>query len=150
MKKGKLSTIILAIFFIALGAVMLLGNILGGQIFTYIVGGAAIAAGILMFIQEKSLVKKLGWLLLAIFLIVFGVFKLEVLNFSFFTYIVGGLGIASGVILLFTTKKVFKHLGLLLTACAAIAIGLSAFEPAIGIVAGIIAAVAGVLLLLGK
>ncbi len=96
--------------------------------------------------------KRIGIILLAIYLIVAGV--AEFVSFPYQEYIAGGLAIAAGIVILLNRRSLKKssRLGIILLAITLIAVGLIEFvglPPMAGTVAAILEIVTGVILLLG-
>ncbi len=151
MKKEKLAFLVLGIYLIARG---LLALIRGFSSLGIVVDILAIAAGVLvLFAYGRRIKKQLGWLLAAIYLIAEGVISLISLSFTGLGVIMAVLALAAGVGLIFTTKKITRHLGILLFAIFLIAVGLIHFVTLgfdLVLVVAILAIAAGVLLLLNK
>ncbi len=151
MKNDKLANLVLGIFLIAYGLIALVS---GFGSLAVVVDILAIAAGVLILIAHgKKITKQIGWLLAAIYLIALGLSNLIALSFSGFPVIMAVLAIAAGVMLIVTTKKITKKLGLLLFAIFLIAVGVLHFVTLgvnLGLVLAILAIAAGVLLLIGK
>jgi hypothetical protein len=151
MKKEKLAFLVLGIYLIARGLLIL---IRGFSSLGVVVDILAIASGVFVLLAYgKRFKKQLGWLLAAIYLIAVGVISLISLSFTGLDIIMAVLALAAGVVLILTTKKITKHLGVLLFAIFLIAVGLLHFLTLgidLGLVIAILAIAAGVLLLLDK
>jgi hypothetical protein len=151
MKKGTLGTLMLGIFLIAFG---LLGLISGFASLSIVVDILAVAAGVLLIVASgKKIGKNVGLLLAAIYLIALGLISLLSFRFNGLDLIMAILAAAAGLVLLFTTKRITKFLGVLLFAIFLIAVGLLHFLTLgvnLDIVVQILAIAAGVLLLIGK
>lgn len=148
MSRNKLTLIVLGAFLILSGLVGLVGG-LGGL--GLVIAILAIAAGILILIYTPGTSNRIGWILAAVYLIVWGL--ISILNFSFpsMGIVMAILALAAGILLVVQMGRIKGRVGFLLFFIWLILIGLVGLVSlgGLGLVIDIVALAAGILLILG-
>jgi hypothetical protein len=148
MSRKKLTAVVLGAFLILSGLAGLISG-LGGL--GLVIAILAIAAGVLILAFTPGVSFRVGWLLAAIYLIVYGL--ASILNFSFsgMGTVMAILALAAGVLLLIRIGRTRANIGYLLFFIWLILVGLVALVSLgpLGIVIDILALSAGILIIAG-
>jgi hypothetical protein len=148
MSRIKLTTLVLGAFLVLSGLAGLVSGLGGLGLVTAIL---AVAAGVLILAYTPGVSFRIGWLLAAIYLIIYGLANILSFSFSGMGTIMAILALAAGVLLLIRMGKVLARFGYLLFFIWLILVGLVALVSLgpLGIVIDIIALVAGILIIVG-
>ena len=148
MIKKKITAVVLGAFLILSGLAGLVSGLGGLGLVTAIL---AVAAGVLILAYTPGVSFRIGWLLAAIYLIVYGLASILSFSFSGMGTVMAILALAAGVLLLIRMGKVLARFGYLLFFIWLILVGLVALVSLgpIGIVMDILALVAGILIIVG-
>jgi len=148
MIKKKITAVVLGAFLILSGLAGLVSGLGGLGLVTAIL---AVAAGVLILAYTPGVSFRIGWLLAAIYLIVYGLASILSFSFSGMGTVMAILALAAGVLLLIRMGKVLARFGYLLFFIWLILVGLVALVSLgpIGIVMDILALVAGILIIAG-
>jgi hypothetical protein len=148
MSRKKLTAVVLGAFLILSGLAGLISG-LGGL--GLVIAILAIAAGVLILAFTPGVSFRVGWLLAAIYLIVYGL--ASILNFSFsgMSTVMAILALAAGALLLIRIGRTRANIGYLLFFIWLILVGLVALVSLgpLGIVIDILALAAGILIIAG-
>jgi hypothetical protein len=148
MSRKKLTAVVLGAFLILSGLAGLISG-LGGL--GLVIAILAIAAGVLILAFTPGVSFRVGWLLAAIYLIVYGL--ASILNFSFsgMGTVMAILALAAGALLLIRIGRTRANIGYLLFFIWLILVGLVALVSLgpLGIVIDILALAAGILIIAG-
>jgi hypothetical protein len=148
MSRIKLTILVLGAFLVLSGLAGLVSGLGGLGLVTAIL---AVAAGVLILAYTPGVSFRIGWLLAAIYLIIYGLANILSFSFSGMGTIMAILALAAGVLLLIRMGKVLARFGYLLFFIWLILVGLVALVSLgpLGIVIDIIALVAGILIIVG-
>ena len=148
MSKKKLTAVVLGAFLILTGLTGLISGLGGLGLVTAIL---AVAAGVLILAFTPGISFRIGWLLAAIYLILYGLASILDFSFSGMGTLMAILALAAGVLLLIRIGRVRARIGYLLFFIWLILIGLAALVSLgpLGIVMDILALVAGILIIAG-
>jgi hypothetical protein len=148
MSRIKLTTLVLGAFLVLSGLAGLVSGLGGLGLVTAIL---AVAAGVLILAYTPGVSFRIGWLLAAIYLIIYGLANILSFSFSGMGTIMAILALAAGVLLLIRMGKVLARFGYLLFFIWLILVGLVALVSLgpLGILIDIIALVAGILIIVG-
>jgi hypothetical protein len=148
MNKRKLTAIVLGAFLILTGLAGLISGLGGLGLVTAIL---AVAAGVLILAYTPGVSFRIGWLLAAIYLIVYGLASILSFSFSGMGTVLAILALAAGVLLLIRMGKVNARIGYLLFFIWLILVGLAGLVSlgSLGIVINILALAAGILIIVG-
>ena len=147
MSKKKLTAVVLGAFLILSGLAGLVSGLGGLGLVTAIL---AVAAGVMILAFTPGVSFRIGWLLAAIYLIVFGLASILSFSFSGMGTLMAILALAAGVLLLIRMGKIRANFGYLLFFIWLILVGLMGLVSLgqLDMVLDIIALTAGILLVL--
>jgi hypothetical protein len=148
MSRKKLTAVVLGAFLILSGLAGLISGLDGLGLVTAIL---AVAAGVLILVYTPGISFRIGWLLAAIYLIVYGLSSVLDFSFSGMGTVMAVLALAAGVLLLIRMGKARANIGYLLFFIWLILVGLVALVSLgqLGIVMDILALAAGILIIAG-
>lgn len=149
MKITRLTFVVLGIFLILTG---LAAFVEGLSALAIVIAILALAAGILILISRPGISMFAGWVLAAIYLILWGLVGIADFGFDGIDIVMAILALAAGVVLLVRWPGFRKHIGFLLFCIWLILVGLVALTGITGLslVIAVIAIAAGILMILNE